>query len=96
MVVLVVDVDCVLPLETERYSPVPGDTDGPSAPSFSLQFMEVQTREVHILGFDGRMQPAEDETKTAYVIGANSGLGSFYEEAPQPLVLEAPDHNDSL
>jgi hypothetical protein len=49
MVVFIVHIDGVLAFKAEGYAPIATDSDGPCTFSLAFEFMEIQTRQIHIL-----------------------------------------------
>jgi hypothetical protein len=93
MVVLVVHIDGVVPLECERYSPVPTHPHGPSPAVLSLQGMQSQTRETHVAWLYRDIEATQDEPQSTRVLGLDAASVPCNEEPLQSLVPEAADRH---
>jgi hypothetical protein len=56
--------------------------------------MKVETRKCHILNFYGRVQDAENEPESSFVLRYNAGVASAFEELTQSLVSKTANHEN--
>ena len=93
MVVRQVNVVSIRTSELERNSPVFGDSYRPRSPSSSLEFVEIQARQIHVLWTGGSTQATKDDANSISLLSLNSTRSSASEEDLQPPMLETLYHN---
>src|SRR5262245_21685764 len=96
MIVLIVDGLCILATKHKGYSPVPADFHGPSPLTVSLEFVEIQARQGHILRPRRRMQTRQDQPQTGCMSRLNACLCPLQEEPLKALVSESRNHGWSV
>lgn len=92
MIILVINVNRILPFELECYAPVSADPYRPGSPAPTFEFMQVETGQIHILRRQGSMQSRQNESQLGSVRRLNSTFTSAHKEAFKSLVFKALDH----
>ena len=96
MIVLVVDENYVLTVETKCEPPVPTDPDRPMAGKLGFQGMQDVAGSIHIAGPGGDVQSSEEPPQLRSMRGLNAGLGTCFREELQSFVAIALDHAYSV
>ena len=93
MIVFVVDTLGIFAGECERHPPIAADLDRPSAFPSTLQFMEAQTGQVHVLRVRRRVERAQNQTQSIVMLGLNASLGASGEALFETFVPKAPNRH---
>ena len=91
-IVLVIDQDCVAPVEAERQAPVAIHRHREVARQVALQRMQAPARQVHVLGSLRRVQARQLAGQFRRVVRLNADLAPRLEEGLKPFVLETLNH----
>jgi len=93
VIILVVNVSYIFPGTRERDTPITAHLDGPRPLSLAPKLVEIQTRQVHVLGVRCHVQTAEYQSETVGMFTLNSRLGAGGEEAFESFVPESGDRH---
>jgi hypothetical protein len=96
VIVLVIDKDHVFAIERKCQPPITVDFDGPMAGEFSLQWMQVVARCIHISGLVCHVQRGKEPSQPCGMHWLNASLGACFREEFQTLVTIAPNHPYSV
>ena len=96
MVVLVIDAVYIFPSTGEGDAPVAAHFHGSRAFSRTAEFVEIQARQVHVLGACCNIQTAENKPKPVGVFRLNSRFGASDEESFESFVPESFDRQRIL
>ena len=92
MIVFVINIGHVRTIELECDSPVATDRYSPCSFPFSLERVQPESRQVHILRARGSMQACQNQPDTFVMLGLDASRGPFGEEPLQATVSETPYH----
>ncbi len=96
MIIFIIDAIGILSGKTKGKTPIATDLYCPSALTIANQFVQIQTRKVHVLRTSRSMQAAQYETQSFRMLGLNASQTSLSEKTFQALVFEANDHWNSV
>ena len=94
MVVLQIDVDRIFAVPCKSDAPMTAGVDGKSSFATSLEPMEAQPREVHILWPDRRVEPRQDHADTIRILDTQLGPIAGFGKTAKGLAAERSDHID--
>lgn len=92
MIIFIVHDLSVLTFESKGDAPISTDINSPGTGSISFQLVKSKAGKIHILRLSRSVESAKYQTELFGMKGLNSGDTSGFEEAPQALMLEAPNH----
>ncbi len=92
VIILVIDHMGIASLKHEGDAPVSADTNRPNTLAVTAQGMQEQARQVHIFRRGCGMKTRQNQAQSPGVFRLDTRFAAGQEEALQPLVLEALDH----
>ena len=93
MIILVIDLRGIYARKSKRHAPIAADLHRPGAFPRALQFMKVQTGQVHVARISSGIQPAKNQSKTVGLSGLDATPTTRRKEALQTLVPKCPDRH---
>jgi len=96
MIIDVVDVACLVVLESKNDSQIPAYRHRPETGEWASQPMKAKTRKRYVLKLNRRVQDAEDQPESLFVLRPDACIASGFEELAQPLMGETANHEKLL
>ena len=93
MIVFVIYALDVFPDKTKRDAPIAAHFDAPGASSHTLQFMQVQSRQVHVARDSSGIEPAENQPQPVSMRCLDSPLAAPGEKVFEALVSKPFDRH---
>ena len=96
MIVFIINIGNIGTIEVECNAPVTTDRYSPRSFSFSLQRVQSQTWQLHILRACRSMQACEKQPDAFLMLGMDARLGSFGKEPLQTAMPETLYHEATV
>jgi hypothetical protein len=77
-------------------APISTNVDRPTTAQLALEFMETESRDIHILDPFRSIQSGKPHTKPRNVLSLDAFLASGLEESAQSFVPDGFDHHESV